>query len=337
MPTAKKRGAPPTATAATRDPFPGLIEPQLATLAKTPPTGGSWFYEVKWDGYRMLARLHADNVRLYTRNGNDWTAKLPGLAAELAGLRLEDAWLDGEAVVLDERGVPNFNALQNAFDGSREQSIVYFAFDVLYLNGQDLRRRPQTDRSATLRALLGSATGKRVRLSEALEVDGASALRSACAMGLEGLIAKRSDGLYESGARSRAWLKLKCGLRQEFVVGGFTDRDRSSKEVGSLLLGVYDAQGRLLPAGSVGTGWSSETAAQLRQLLELAQTETSPFWRPPGRGRWSRRAANSERWVHPRLVAAIAFAEWTPEGSVRHPSFKGIRVEEDPRSVVRST
>jgi len=340
MPAAKKRASPkqPAAPAAAkRDPFPDRMAPQLATLTKAPPKGGAWIYEIKLDGYRILARLRAGEVRIFTRKGNDWTDKLPGLAGELAQLQLEDGWLDGEVVVLDENGVPNFNALQNAFDRSREQSIVYFVFDVPYLNGRDLRRRPQSERTEVLRALMASNMSGRIRLSEPFESDGASALRSACAMGLEGLIAKRLDGCYEGGQRSNAWLKLKCNLRQEFVIGGFTDRDRASKEVGSLLLGVYDEEGRLIPAGSVGTGWDSETAVRLRELLEVAETDVSPFARPPAKGRWARRAPGSERWVHPHMVAEVAFQEWTPDGSVRHASFKGIRVENEPGSIVRES
>lgn len=340
MPAAKKRAPPkqPAARAAAkRDPFPDRMAPQLATLTKAPPKGGAWIYEIKLDGYRILARLRAGEVRIFTRKGNDWTDKLPGLAGELAQLQLEDGWLDGEAVVLDENGVPNFNALQNAFDRSREQSIIYFVFDVPYLNGRDLRRRPQSERTEALRALMASNTSGRIRLSEPFESDGVSALRSACAMGLEGLIAKRLDGCYEGGQRSNAWLKLKCNLRQEFVIGGFTDRDRASKEVGSLLLGVYDEEGQLIPAGSVGTGWDSETAVCLRELLEVAETDVSPFARPPAKGRWARRAPGSERWVHPRLIAEVSFQEWTPDGSVRHASFKGIRLENNPRSIVRES
>ena len=311
------------------------MSPQLATLTKSPPRVGAWIYEIKFDGYRILAKLRGGEVRLCTRKGNDWTDKLPGLAGELARLPLEDAWLDGEAVVLGENGIPDFNALQNAFDRSREQSIVFFVFDVPYLNGKDLRRHPQSERSQALRELMSAHSGVRVRLSEPFETDGASALKTACAMGLEGLIAKRLDGCYDVGERSNAWLKLKCNLRQEFVVGGFTERGGASKEVGSLLLGVYDDEGRLIPAGSVGTGWDSATAVSLRELLEHADTNVSPFARPPTKGRWARRAPGSERWVHPHVVVEVSFQEWTPDGSVRHASFKGVRVENDPRTVVR--
>jgi bifunctional non-homologous end joining protein LigD len=338
MPTAKKRATPTQKTSASRekgDPFPERMAPQLATLTKSPPGGPGWIYEIKFDGYRILARLRAGEVRLFTRKGNDWTDKLPGLAVELAKLPLEDGWLDGEAVVLDQNGIPNFNALQNAFDRSREQSIVYFVFDVPYLNGRDLRRRPQSERSEALREVLADNASARVRLSEPFETDGASALRSACAMGLEGLIAKRLDGCYDGGERSNAWLKLKCNQRQEFVVGGFTNRGQGSQEVGSLLLGVYDEAGNLVPAGSVGTGWDSDTAVKLRELLELIETDVSPFSRPPTAGRWARRAPGSERWVQPRAVVDVSYQELTPDGSVRHASFKGIRLHEDPRSIDR--
>jgi len=158
------------------------MSPQLATLAKVPP-GAGWIYEIKFDGYRLLARLEDGAVRLFTRNGNDWTDKMRGLADEMATLQVGNAWLDGEAVVLNDKGVPDFNALQNAFDRSREQSIVYFVFDVLFVDGVDLRPRPQSERSARLRELLATHSGSRVRMSEAFDADGATALRSACAMG----------------------------------------------------------------------------------------------------------------------------------------------------------
>jgi bifunctional non-homologous end joining protein LigD len=340
MPTAKKRATPKQKAIAPPPkgvPFPERMAPQLATLTKSPPAGSGWIYEIKFDGYRILARKRAGEVRLFTRKGNDWTDKLPGLVGELAKLPLEDGWLDGEAVVLDENGIPNFNALQNAFDRSREHSIVYFVFDVPYLNGRDLRRRPQSERSEALRELFATNTSARIRMSEPFETDGASALRSACAMGLEGLIAKRLDGCYEGGERSNAWLKLKCNQRREFVIGGFTNRGQGSKEVGSLLLGVYDEAGNLVPAGSVGTGWDSDTAVKLRELLELIETDVSPFSRPPAAGRWARRAPGSERWVQPRAVADVSYQELTPDGSVRHASFRGIRLHEDPQSIDRQS
>ncbi len=205
MPAVRKRTLPckPTAEPTPRrDPFPERVTPQLATLAKVPPSTGEWIYEIKFDGYRVLARLQAGQVRLFTRNGNDWTDKMRGLAGELEQLPVNGAWLDGEAVVLNEKGVPDFNALQNAFDRSREQSIVYFVFDVLYLDDEDLRQRPQAERTAKLRELLATNTSPRIRLSEAFDADGASALASACAMGLEGLIAKRLNGNMKPHARS---------------------------------------------------------------------------------------------------------------------------------------
>ena len=303
------------------------MSPQLATLAKAPP-GAGWIYEIKFDGYRLLARIEGGAVRLFTRNGNDWTDKMRGLADELASLPVGNAWLDGEAVVLNDKGVPDFNALQNAFDRSREQSIVYFAFDVLFIDGVDLRPRPQSERSARLRGLLATHSCSRVRVSEAFDADGATALRSACAMGLEGLIAKKLDAPYAS-TRSKSWLKLKCNQRQEFVVGGFTERDKASAEVGSLLLGVYDASGNLIPAGSVGTGWDSATARKLMELLAVIETKGSPFVRKHSSGRWSRRKPSGERWVEPRLIVDVTFQELTPDGLVRHASFKGARVMDD--------
>ena|GEM_PF-2912861 len=183
MPSSRKRtSVKPALPLDTPAPAPAEMSPQLATLAKVPP-GAGWIYEIKFDGYRLLARLEDGAVRLFTRNGNDWTDKMRGLADEMATLQVGNAWLDGEAVVLNDKGVPDFNALQNAFDRSREQSIVYFVFDVLFVDGVDLRPRPQSERSARLRELLATHSGSRVRMSEAFDADGATALRSACAMG----------------------------------------------------------------------------------------------------------------------------------------------------------
>lgn len=339
MPKAAKKDAsattsPPPVPASIRHPFPELMSPQLATLATTPPAAGTWSYGIKFDGYRILARLQDGQARLFTRNGNDWTDKLKGLAGELERLPVGDAWLDGEVVVLDDKGVPSFNALQNAFDRSREQSVVYFVFDVMYLDDEDLRQQPQSARTAALHRLLDANMTERIRISEPFFDDGAAALRSACALGLEGLIAKRLDAPYVA-TRSRAWLKLKCTLRQEFVVGGFIERAGASREIGSLLLGVYDEHGHLISAGSVGTGWNAATARSLRELLAVIETKVSPFTRPTTKGRWSRRGPDKERWVEPHVVVEVSFAEWTSDGSVRHASFKGVRVDKNPKSIVR--
>jgi len=304
--------------------LPTKLQPQLATLATATPAG-AWIVENKFDGYRMLARISEGAVRLLTRNGLDWTSKLKSLAAEVTKLGIETAWLDGEIVVLNEKGVPDFNRLQNAIDNSRSVDIVYFLFDVPFLSGMDLRKVPLASRRRVLDELLSSSPGSdRVRFSQAFDARAEDVLRAACGMGLEGVMLKRADSPYVS-ARSETWLKLKCQLRQEFAVIGFTDRAGSSSEVGGLLLG-YHENGKLRYAGSVGTGWNASIGQDLRVRLAKLQIDRPPV--EPGTvkpGRWSRRPPGTERWVRPEMVVEVAFSEWTPDGHVRHPMFRGVR------------
>jgi bifunctional non-homologous end joining protein LigD len=324
--------------AAPRAALPAKLSPQLATLAAAPPKAGDWVYEIKFDGYRILGRLEDGRARLFTRNGHDWTGKMQSLAAEVEKLGIDDAWLDGEAVVMGADGLPSFNALQNAFDQAGTEAIILYVFDVPFLDGKDLRGVPLRTRRAILQARMGASVSDRVRFSEAFGADGASVLQSACKMGLEGVIAKRLDARYEL-RRTETWLKLKCHRRQEFVVGGFTDRAGGRQEVGSLLLGVYDDEGRLRSAGSVGTGWSAADGGALWKQLAKLEAKTSPFDAEyaPTKGRWSKRASGSERWVKPTTVAEVSFAEWTPDGSVRHASFEGLRVDKPATSIRRET
>jgi len=315
--------------------LPETLSPQLATLAKAAPTHGDWVYEIKFDGYRLLARLARGRAAILTRGGHDWTHKLGALAEELATLGLRDAWIDGEAVVLDAEGRPHFNLLQNALDGGRAESVVYFAFDLPFANGHDLRGVPLHARRALLARVIEAHGGERLRFSADFPASAAQVLESACAMGLEGVIAKRRDGAYTS-ARSSDWLKLKCQARQEFVIGGFSDRSDNPRAVGALTLGYFDAAGVLQYAGRVGTGWSSAEATALRTKLAKLVTGRSPF--PAGTTRstrWMTRPAAEDHWVRPRLVAEIAFAEWTPDGSVRHASYQGLREDKDARTVGR--
>jgi bifunctional non-homologous end joining protein LigD len=292
-------------------------------------------YEIKLDGYRILGRCEGGKARLFTRNGNDWTSKMESLAREIATLPAQTAWLDGEVVVLGDNGVPSFNALQNAFDKDGTEQITYFVFDLLYLDGKDLRNLEFRERRALLEGVFAAQDHERVRLSQIFDADGASVLQSACKMGLEGVIAKRLNAPYRS-ARTEAWLKVKCQLRQEFVIGGFTMRSGSAQEIGSLLLGVYDDDQRLRSVGSVGTGWDSATATSILRRLEKLEVKESAFDADyaPTKGRWSRRAAGGERWVEPTTVAEVSFTEWTPDGHIRHPRFHGMR-EDKPATCVR--
>jgi bifunctional non-homologous end joining protein LigD len=313
-------------------PLPAKLQPQRATLASSLPTSGDWITEAKLDGYRMLARVDKGRVRLFTSGGHDWTKKLAGLAAEVGKLPVSSGWLDGEIVVLND-GLPNFCALQNAIDGTANLEIVYFLFDLPYFDGKDVRNVPLWARRALLSQLLKNE-GERIRFSQDFDAPAAKIFEAAAGLGLEGLMLKRRDARYESG-RTQTWLKAKWRLRQELVVCGFTARGSKDCEVGSLLLGYYVGN-KLHDAGSVGTGWDARTGGDLWARLTPLEVDAAPFDVAVSRpGRWSRRAAGSERWVRPDLVAEVEFAEWTAEGVVRQASFKGLRVDKPSRRVVR--
>lgn len=315
--------------------LPAAIEPQLATLASAPPAAGDWIYEIKFDGYRVLTRVQRDVPRLITRQGHDWTERMAALAQELAALKLGDAWLDGEVVVLDDDGVPDFNALQNAFDRRATRQLTYYVFDLLHHGGRDLRGEPLRVRRERLRALLEGRETEHLRFSVDAGADAASVLAAACRLRLEGVIAKQADAPYRSG-RGTAWLKLKCQQRQEFVIGGFTDREGHPGEVGALLLGVHDDQGRLTSVGRVGTGWDAAQGRALRERLARLETERSPFHgEAQGSTRWRRAAGAAPHWVKPALLAEVAFGSWTPAGQVRHAAFVGLRADKAPRAITR--
>ncbi|KKX66453.1 DNA ligase D [Pseudomonas putida] len=321
----KEKSAP--LTGARKAKLPDQIKPELATLVEKAP-GGEWSYEVKFDGYRIMARIDHDEVRLFTRNGHDWTHKLPGQAKALASLGLESAWLDGEMVVADEQGVPDFQALQNAFEAGRSGNILYYLFDMPYLNGVDLREVPVEERRVALATVLKTSKDPLLRFSEAFGEDPEALLNSACQMQMEGLIGKRLGSPYVS-RRSSDWVKLKCKHRQEFVIVGFTDPKGSRSAFGALLLGLHDRDsGELRYAGKVGTGFTETTLNSIHQQLKPLQTKKPAVVNPPGGAEFK-----SVHWLKPSLLAEVAFAEMTKDGSVRHAVFHGLRDDKPAKDI----
>lgn len=307
-------------------PLPAHFKPQLATLVESPPRGEGWVYEVKFDGYRLLARVEGGDVQLFTRNGNNWTSKLAGLHDEVAALGIDSAWIDGEIVVLDRRGNPSFQALQNAFDSAKTSGIVFFAFDLPHCDGRDLTHLPLLERRRMLQELLAAHPSERVRFSEAFDAPVESLLESACRKGLEGLIGKRADAPYVS-RRSNAWIKLKCTRRQEFVVAGYTDPKGSRTGFGALLLGIHDSEGKLVYAGNVGTGFDQQRLDSLAAKLKASASPKPPFEAAP--------KGVKAHWVRPKLVAEVSFTEWTSDGRIRHPVFHGLRSDKGAATITR--
>ncbi|HWP66482.1 MAG TPA: DNA ligase D [Candidatus Limnocylindria bacterium] len=311
---------------ARRRALPARPELQLATLVDAPPAGDDWLHEIKYDGYRIACRLEHGAIRLLSRNGIDWTERLGALARRLSLLPVRAALLDGEVAVLMPDGTTSFNALQNALSGTRAPNLVYMAFDLLHLDGWDLTGAALEDRKAVLRALVEAAGIEPCRYSDHVRGGGAEFLRHACRLGLEGIVSKRRDAPYTPG-RGRSWLKIKCVHEQEFVIGGFTDPAGRRAGIGALLVGVNEA-GRLVYAGKVGTGFTDATARALRARLDALESDRCPFAERPA-------GVAGAHWVRPELVAEVGFSEWTPDGRLRHPSFKGLRDDKPAASVVR--
>ncbi len=314
---------------ATKAQLPETLAPQLATLVTRPPSDPEgWVYEIKYDGYRMLARIEGASVRLFTRNGNDWTAKLPKLAKAVAALGLPSGWIDGEIVVMNERGVPDFGALQNAFDHASTANILYYVFDLPFFDGLDLRELPLTQRREVLCTLVTRHPQESIRFSDAFDQSPEDLLDSARRVGLEGVIGKRVDSVYVS-RRSSGWIKLKTQLRQEFVIGGYTAPKGSRTGLGALMLGVHDEEGELQYAGNVGTGFDDKTLDMLKARLEKLHAAGSPFAKLP--------TGVKGQWVKPRLLAEVAFGEWTHSGHIRHSVFQGLRTDKPATRILRET
>ena len=307
-----------------------FVEPALASLVDKAPEGARWIHEIKFDGYRIQARLEHGKVRLMTRKGLDWTDKFPTVAEAVARLPADTALMDGELVSEDKEGISRFSLLQQDLKDGRHDRMVYYVFDLLHCDGADLKALPLTARKAALSRLLARARGA-MRLSESLTERGPVLLKQACKMRLEGIISKVADAPYRSG-RGHDWLKAKCSDRQEFVVAGFAPSTADAHAVGALVLGVYD-HGKLKYAGRVGTGYTHEIARGLYRTLKTRARKNSPLEPVPKEERGRRGPV----WVEPKMVVEVDFHGWTHGDRVRQASFQGVREDKPAKSVVRES
>jgi bifunctional non-homologous end joining protein LigD len=314
---------------ARRAAIPSFVAPQLATLVKEPPAGDDWLHELKFDGYRMLCHVDLNKVKFWSRNGKEWTSKFPNLTLAVKALPAKSAIIDGEVVIFERDGRPSFQKLQHALGAGGNTRFSYVAFDLIYLDGLDLTRVALEHRKLILKKLLDAIpAGGPLRYSDHVEGNGQLFYDHACKTGIEGIVSKLRTSTYES-ARNRNWIKVKCNKRQEFVVVGHIPSTKGLPGFGSLVLGVYEGR-KLVYAGRVGTGFSMKQRVDLKRELDKHARATSPLSttpRDPG--------LREAHWIEPDLVAEVSFIEWTSDGSIRHPSFQGLRDDVSPKNVRR--
>jgi bifunctional non-homologous end joining protein LigD len=307
--------------------MPECVSPQHATLVKEPPPGDEWRHELKFDGYRLRCHLNRGHVRLWTRHQKDSTANFPNVVKALKALKVQSAILDADIVALESSGRSSFQMLQQAIHQATGKNLVLEVFDVIYLVGFSLTKTPLVVRKRVLEELIGTASDRVLRYSDHVEGNGPKFFKQACVMGVEGIVSKLANSTYES-TRTRNWQKSKCLRRQEFVIAGYTLSDKGLP-FSSLVLGVYD-KGKLIYAGRAGTGFSTKLRVELKKMIDRLARPTKPFAEIP-RDPGLRRAV----WAEPKLVGEVAFAEWTNENIIRHPSFQGLREDKNPKEVIR--
>jgi bifunctional non-homologous end joining protein LigD len=306
----------------------GFIEPQLASPTAAPPAGAGWVHEIKFDGYRLMARIDRGRVKLLTRKGLDWTDKFFSVRKALEGLPTVTAMLDGEVVVESESGAPSFAELQTDLSAGRSDRFRYYLFDLLHLDGADLTGAPLLERKAALASLLAGHDGT-LTYSEHFEGRGVTVFEHACRLGLEGIVSKLKTGTYRSG-RAKSWLKSKCAEGFELAIIGYVPSTTQRRAIGSLVVAAAESKGNLRYAGRVGSGYSSAVAEDLWRRLEPLRIAAPPLDQPPPAD-----VRRNVRWVRPALVAEVEFRGWTTDGIVRHAVFKGLRPEKDTADVVR--
>ena len=316
--------------------LPDWIQPQLCSLVTTSPAGSEWLHEIKFDGYRMMARIDGENVKLLTRSGLDWTHKYGPTAQALSTLPVKSAYLDGELCGVRPDGVTSFSMMQAASDTKAADGLVFYVFDLLHLDGEDLTELPLTQRKARLATLLQGCSPA-IHYSDDHRGDGEIFRQQACKLSLEGVISKRADKPYRPGNRG-LWVKAKCLNREEFVVVGWTDPEGGRGWMGALLLGYYDPSGRLLYAGRVGTGLSDAQLKDLHDRLQVFSTSSMPMEVPPPRkSRFGSPLVLSRvHWVRPEMVVEVTFLTWTADGLLRQVVFQGLREDKPAREVVRA-
>lgn len=315
-------------TGARKSAMPDIVQPQLATLVDKAPMGDEWLHELKFDGYRMVVHLKPGSVRFISRNGKDWTEKFGNLAKVLKTLPVKNAILDGEVVVVDKVGRSSFQRLQQSM-GAGTATFVYQIFDVIYLDGYSLTRTPLLERKLVLEKLLdGDKSKGQLRYSDHVVGNGEQFFQQACGYGIEGIVSKLADAPYES-TRTKSWLKVKCNQRQEFVIAGYTPSKKAFPGFGSLILGVYD-KGKLVYSGRVGTGFSIKQRLEIQAKLDRISQKSMPFASKPNDP-----GLRDAHWAKPQMVAEVEFTEWTDDGAIRHPSFKGLRADKNPKDIVR--